>query len=429
MARLDDPAFAPDCTVLVDGREIPARTGESVASALVAAGRPLVSRSPKYHRPRGPFCLAGTCGSCLVRADGMPNRRACRTPCRDGLRVETQNATPDASHDLLGAIDLFTPGGIDVHHLLTRPAAVNRAMVSLSRRLAGLGRLPDGPVPPPPPPRVQRVEALVLGAGPAGLGAASALARAGVRVLLAERDPLPGGRLRARLALPGDPPPGWADEVVAEVRSAGGEVATSTTVVGAWTDGGSPICLLVSGDVAPARLVRPDRLVVCTGGAVQPPLFPGSDAPGIFAARALALALAEHGVVPGRRAAVLGAGDEALAVADRFRAAGMEVEALEGAIRASEGRRRLRALELADGRVVACDTLMVAGPPIPSADLLRSLGVGVDWDGEAGAFRPRVAADGVTAASGVWAAGEVAAPVGAGAAAAWGQRAGEAARG
>ena len=82
MPRLENPRFATDCTVTFDGHAVPARSGESVASALLAAGRLVVSRSAKYHRPRGPFCLSGSCGSCLVRIDGEPNRRACRTPCR-----------------------------------------------------------------------------------------------------------------------------------------------------------------------------------------------------------------------------------------------------------------------------------------------------------------------------------------------------------
>ncbi|HZY04230.1 MAG TPA: (2Fe-2S)-binding protein, partial [Anaeromyxobacteraceae bacterium] len=81
MPRLPDPGFAPDCAIAVDGMPVPARAGESVALALLAAGRPLLSRSPKYHRPRGAFCLAGSCGGCLVRVEGQPNVRACRTAC------------------------------------------------------------------------------------------------------------------------------------------------------------------------------------------------------------------------------------------------------------------------------------------------------------------------------------------------------------
>jgi hypothetical protein len=57
------------------------------------------------------------------------------------------------------------------------------------------------------------------------------------------------------------------------------------------------------------------------------------------------------------------------------------------------------------------------------------VGVPVDWDASLGAFAPRVAEDGSTAAPGIRAAGEVAAPVTSDGAAAWGRRAGEACRG
>src|SRR5512140_865148 len=127
MPRIPDPARAPDCTIEVDGRPVPARAGESVATALVAAGRLVVARSAKYHRPRGPFCLAGSCHACTARIDGVPNQRTCRVACRPGLVVETQNAFPTAAHDVLGAIDLAYPRGLDHHHLMTWSAVANRA--------------------------------------------------------------------------------------------------------------------------------------------------------------------------------------------------------------------------------------------------------------------------------------------------------------
>jgi hypothetical protein len=66
---------------------------------------------------------------------------------------------------------------------------------------------------------------------------------------------------------------------------------------------------------------------------------------------------------------------------------------------------------------------------VPAPDLLRALGVGVDWDPVVEAFAPRVGDDGRTTVPGLLAAGEVARPVTASEAAAWGRRAGEAARG
>src|SRR3990172_12323013 len=155
MPRLPGPRFATDCTIDVDVRPVAARTGESVAVALLAAGRALIARSSKYHRPRGAFCLAGSCHACLARVDGVPNRRTCRVPCRPGLSVESQNALPSAPHDVLGAVDHLYADGLDHHHLMTWNSLANRAAVAFSRRLAGLGTLPDRAPPPCAPPPLQ----------------------------------------------------------------------------------------------------------------------------------------------------------------------------------------------------------------------------------------------------------------------------------
>lgn len=429
MPRLPD--FPEDCAITVDGRRVPARRGESIASALIAAGRPLSARSAKYHRPRGPFCLAGSCGSCLVRVDGLPNQRACRTPCQDGLAVETQNAIPGAAHDVLGVIDLAYPHGLDHHHLMTFNQLANRAAVAVSRQLAGLGRLPERAAAPAagPAPREERWDALVIGAGPAGIAAAEALAEAGRRVLVADGEPRPGGRLRARLQLPGDPDLAWAERALARVAAAGGEIATGATVLGLFTDGGSPLAALGNGlPGAPLRLVRPGRIVLCAGGTPQPPALEDGDRPGVHGARGLLAALAEHGVVPGRRAVVLGEGAEAAGAAARLRAAGMAVEEVAGAEGRLRGRARVRALDL-PGRRIPCDCVAVATPPAPATELGRALGAEVAFDAALGAFALRVDAAGATGVAGLFAAGEITGLASAAQAAEAGRRAGEAARG
>ncbi|HET7824357.1 MAG TPA: 2Fe-2S iron-sulfur cluster-binding protein [Anaeromyxobacter sp.] len=430
--------FPTDCTISFDGERIPARTGEPVAIALLAAGRLLVSRSAKYHRPRGAFCLAGSCGTCLVRAGGAPNRRACRTPCREGLEVETQNAFPRARHDLLGVVDALTPHGLDHHHLATWSALANRAAVSVARRLAGLGHLPSPPAvddaraaAAAAAPREERFDALVVGAGPAGLAAAEALAEAGRRVLLAEQERALGGRLRCRVGEAGAPDLAWGDRAATRVRGAGGEVATGTAVLGLWHDGGEAIAALASDGASPRlRLARADRIVLCPGGHPQPLLAEGGDRPGVFGARGLAAAIAEHGAVAGRRVAVVGAGAEADALAAAFARTGLEVERaadVEGGL--VRGRARVRALEL-PGRTIACDTIAVASPPAPATELARELGASIALASPAsGTFAVRASADGATGVRGLLAAGEVTGAMDAAHAADAGRRAGEAARG
>lgn len=433
MARLAE--FPEDVSITFDGELVRARAGESVASALLAAGRPLVSRSAKYHRPRGPFCLAGTCGMCLVRAGGLPNQRACHTPCTDGLAVETQNAIPDARHDVLSVIDRVYPRGLDHHHLMTGNLLLNKAAVAVSRQLAGLGVLAPahaahaapGPVPE------ERWDALVVGAGPAGLGAAEALALGGRRVLVADAEPRAGGRLRARLGAPGDPELGWVEDVADAIARSGGELALGTTVLGLWLDHDAPLAALRSdGPRGRLRLVRPARIVVANGGTAQPPPLEDGDRPGVFAARGLLAALAEHGVVPGRAAVVLGEGPEAAAAAERLRAAGVEVLAAPAGASAAEGRvvgrGRVRGLRAAGG-LVRCDVLAIATPPSPATELARALGAAVAFDPGCAAFAIRADREGRTGVTGLFAAGEVTGAMTAREAAEHGQRAGEAARG
>lgn len=75
----------------VDGESIVAFAGESVAAALLAAGRRVFRRSPRFGEPRGAFCGMGACFDCLMIVDGMPGVRACQTPARPGMKIETQD--------------------------------------------------------------------------------------------------------------------------------------------------------------------------------------------------------------------------------------------------------------------------------------------------------------------------------------------------
>ena len=98
-----------------DGKPVQAYEGDTIASALFAAGRRTFSRSFKYHRRRGLLCCAGQCANCLVAVDGAPGVRACTEPARAGMQVEHLNATPGLDLDVMRATDLvggpFTPPG------------------------------------------------------------------------------------------------------------------------------------------------------------------------------------------------------------------------------------------------------------------------------------------------------------------------------
>lgn len=77
----------PDCTITWDGQEIAARSGESLAAALLAAGITRFRATRISGAPRGPFCMMGACFDCLVTVEGEANRQACMVPVVPGLRA------------------------------------------------------------------------------------------------------------------------------------------------------------------------------------------------------------------------------------------------------------------------------------------------------------------------------------------------------
>lgn len=81
--------------IRVDGEPVPCFAGESVAAALLAAGRRRLRKSPGAGEPRGAFCLMGACQECAIRIDGRL-RPACLVEVRDGLAVERRGAAEPA---------------------------------------------------------------------------------------------------------------------------------------------------------------------------------------------------------------------------------------------------------------------------------------------------------------------------------------------
>ncbi|NUT97425.1 MAG: (2Fe-2S)-binding protein [Saccharothrix sp.] len=77
--------------VTVDGTAVPARPGQTVAAALLAAGRPAWRDTRGGGRPRGLFCGIGVCFDCLVVVNGVPDVRACQRVLVDGDDIRTQH--------------------------------------------------------------------------------------------------------------------------------------------------------------------------------------------------------------------------------------------------------------------------------------------------------------------------------------------------
>ncbi len=327
-----------------DGRRRAGMGGDTIASALTANGVEVLSRSFKYHRPRGVMCATGRCPNCLVEVDGEPNVRACVTPISPGMQVRSQNAWPSLRRDLLSLTDRFDrffPVGF-YYKTFIRPRVFWPLYEAVLRRIAGLGRV-DIKARPDLHPRKRHLHAdvVVIGGGPAGCLAALEAAAAGSRVLLVDDGTRLGGHLRTRLRpVDGDPriadlPGPQAAARLAELVGAehGIEYLASATAIGIY-DGGL-VGITKGSTFVRARAAR---IVLATGAAERPMLFDANDRPGIMLASGILRLAHLHGVRAGARAIVVTDDDHGYRQAAELIAAGIPVVAILDARPASADR-------------------------------------------------------------------------------------------
>lgn len=87
--RLHEEAGTP-VRITVDGRDVAAREGDTVAASMLAAGFTSCRTTPVSGAPRSPYCMMGACFDCLVTIDGVGNRQGCLVRVKDGMAVRTQ---------------------------------------------------------------------------------------------------------------------------------------------------------------------------------------------------------------------------------------------------------------------------------------------------------------------------------------------------
>jgi sarcosine oxidase subunit alpha len=367
-----------------DGRAFSGLEGDTIGSALYAAGVRTFSRSFKYHRRRGLFCCAGQCPNCLVAVDGAPGARACVEPLRAGVRVEHMGATASLSFDVMRATDLiggpFTPPGF-YYKTFIRPRRLWPLYERVLRSAAGLGRLRRRQDEREWTTRYRRrhADVLVVGGGAAGLAAAAAAASAGADVVLVDEGPEPGGRLLAAGAHE------RARELAAQAHAAGVEILSDASALG-YFDGMVPVW---QGDTL--HQIRAARHVFATGTIQQPLVFAGNDLPGVMLADGARRLAALYAVAPGRRAVLVTVDDRGLEAAAALRATGVELVAVADLRPSSAGLDGVQTLhghtivEAHGGRTVsgvvlaplagtgerrfACDLVLVSGGQTPAASL------------------------------------------------------------
>lgn len=266
-----------------DGDDVEAQAGDTVASALINAGR-LTCRVAHDGTARGVFCGMGACGECSVVVDGMPGVLACVTKATADMTVEA--LTRDTGTGLPGRT-------VDEHREL-------------------------------------KPDVLVVGAGPAGLAAAATIAESGADVVVIDERASAGGQFYKQPAAGRHLDLGRLDlqfragrDLIDRVNAAGVRMICGTVVWAAF----SPSFLVAHGGGVSWNL-RPRRLVIATGAQERPVPIPGWTLPGVMMTGAAQTLVRSGQTSPGRRVLVAGNGPLNMQVAAELAKAGVQVVAL-----------------------------------------------------------------------------------------------------
>lgn len=176
---------------------------------------------------------------------------------------------------------------------------------------------------------MKHTEIAVVGGGPAGLAAAINASKLGASVILIDRNDYLGGQLikqthrffGSKDQRASERGIDIARELAKEVQSNKKiDVMTEATALGYYEDG-----VLLLEQYNKIIAIKPERLIIATGGAEKSLLFPNNDLPGVYGAGAVQTLVNVYGVKPGNKVLMVGAGNIGVIVSYQLLQAGVEV--------------------------------------------------------------------------------------------------------
>ncbi len=310
-----------------EGRTYEGFAGDTIASALAANEVWLISRSFKYHRPRGILTMSGDDGNTMVQVGKEPNVLADTFPINDGLAITGQHYSGSLIADRDRWIERFSsflPVGF-YYRAFFRPKGIWNFWEKFVRAKAGLGRVDTATPHGYYDKSYAFADVAVIGGGVAGMAAALEAAKAEIEVVLVERQPTLGGSLNyTRVDVEGTKGSALVRDLVGQLQSANNvTIMTEATCTGWFTDNFLPI-------IAGNRMVklRAEQVIMATGAIEQPVVFRNNDLPGIMLGSAAQRLIRLYGVRPGQRAVVACYGGTGYGVALDLLDAGVDVAAV-----------------------------------------------------------------------------------------------------
>jgi NADPH-dependent 2,4-dienoyl-CoA reductase/sulfur reductase-like enzyme len=176
----------------------------------------------------------------------------------------------------------------------------------------------------------ERYDAAVVGAGPAGLAAAAACARAGLRCVLFDEQQQPGGQIYR----------GITSSPFARDTVLGADYWRGADLVGAAPDSGAHYVpgAIVWGLLRPdelavsiggiTRQIRAARIILATGAIERPFPIQGWTLPGVMTAGATQILLKTSGLAPSGRTVLAGCGPLLWLLAWQYLNAGVRLDAI-----------------------------------------------------------------------------------------------------
>ena len=259
-------------TFKFNGKDLTAKKGDIISSALIANGIKIFGHHPKDGSPQGIFCANGQCSQCMVIVDGKP-KKGCMTKLKEGMVIES---------------------------------------------CEGLPKLPENDIPLTfQKIKEKETEVLIIGGGPAGLSAAQFLGEKRAKIILVDDKDRLGGKLVLQThKFFGSQEESYAGTRGIEIAKILADEVRKFDNIDIWLNS---VALAVFSDQKVGILkdgkyilVKPEKLLVATGAREKNLVFPGNTLPGVYGAGAFQTLVNRDLVRPSKKLFIIGGGNVGL---------------------------------------------------------------------------------------------------------------------